>query len=215
MQGFRAPIQRAVALALFAFSVTNVHAVAFTGTGLGAIPDGTDAVTCNLSTSGTPLTVSFNVSGLTGSVFNVGVRVQFFPAHTHVGDLHAVLASPAASRTLTLFGDTGTGAGGAGAHVAGPYLFADNQGGDWWSAAFDNRLGTEIPTGGYRSSDEATGFFSSLNTKFGGLTAAEANGVWTLQISDDCAGDIGGVNEAELLINDVSLPVRLETYSVD
>lgn len=216
MQRFIVSIRRAMALTLLAF-FTNVHAASFTGTGTGAIPDGTDSATCNVSTSGMPLTISFDVSGLTASVFNVGMMIEFSPGgHTHIADLHAVLASPGASRKLTLFGDTGTdGRGGAGAHVAGPYLFADNQTGDWWSAAIDNKLGTTIPSGGYRSSGEATATLSSLNTAFGGLTTAEANGVWTLQVSDDCIGDTGSIAVAELFINDTQLPVKLETYSVD
>ncbi|HYP50825.1 MAG TPA: VCBS repeat-containing protein, partial [Pyrinomonadaceae bacterium] len=39
---------------------------------------------------------------------------------------------------------------------------------------------------------------TSLNAVFGGLTPAQANGTWTLRVTDGCAGDTGSVSAAVL-----------------
>ncbi|HEX6831979.1 MAG TPA: hypothetical protein VF132_00485 [Rudaea sp.] len=54
-----------------------------------------------------------------------------------------------------------------------------------------------------------------MNSVFGGLLPADANGTWTLLVSDDCQFHTGGVAEATLYINEAAMPVRLESYGVD
>ncbi|HEX6831981.1 MAG TPA: proprotein convertase P-domain-containing protein [Rudaea sp.] len=189
----------------------DIKAATFTGTGVGAIPDGASTAVCNITSIGTPLAITFNVSGLTTPIENVGVEIEL--THSSVGDLHAVLVAPNDAK-VTLFGDTGQPAASGAANVSGPYFFADNQTGNWWSAAAANGSGT-IPAGGYRSSGEATSAYTSFNTTFKDMAPAQANGTWVLKIADDCNGDVGSVTSAELRINDASLPVRLQSYDVD
>ena len=202
---------------IFALRSAHGHAMSFAGTGLGAIPDGSDSGTCDITTRGTARVVSFAVSGLTAAVGTVGVRMIFNPAHTFVADLHITLSAPAGSPQMTIFGDT-TGAGlnhpGGDSQVAGPYLFADSQTGDWWSAALAAN-GHVIPAGGYRTSADGAATQTSLNAIFGGLAPAQANGIWTLSFTDDCSYDTGSVSEATLFINDIAMPVHLQDFTVD
>lgn len=200
-----------------AFSIGLIgtgNAAQFTGTGLGPIPDG--AAGC--IASGAPLTVSFAVSGIAAAISSIGVRMQFSPQHTFVGDLHAVLAAPGGSPNMTIFGNTGSSLafpGGTDSNAAGPYLFSDAQTGDWWAAAIATPNAGAIPAGGYRTTGDNSASITSMNSIFAGMTPAQTNGNWTLTLTDDCGGDTGSVSDATLLINDASLPVRLETFSID
>lgn len=72
-----------------------------------------------------------------------------------------------------------------------------------------------MPAGRYRTSAEGLPTITSLNSVFGGLLPADANGTWTLLVSDDCQFHTGGVAEATLYINEAAMPVRLESYGVD
>ncbi|HEX6831978.1 MAG TPA: hypothetical protein VF132_00480, partial [Rudaea sp.] len=173
---------------MLALDGTSAHAASFAGTGLGPIPDG--AVRC--AGPGAPLVVSFDVSGITVPIGTIGVRMQFSPQHTSVGDLHVVLAAPGGSPNMTLFGNTGTAPAlpsGAISNAAGPYLFADTQTGDWWAAATAASDATAIPPGGYRTTGDGSALPTSMNFIFSGMTAAQTNGVWTLTFIDDCRGD--------------------------
>ena len=75
-----------------------------------------------------------------------------------------------------------------------------------------------VPSGGYRTSAPggvgSTGAATSLNAVFGGLTPAQANGAWTLVLRDRGLQDTGDVTVATLFV-DESLPVSLQTFSVD
>ena len=206
-----------IARALIAISIGVggvAHAAEFTGTGLGPIPDG--ALGC--IASGTPLTVSFPVSGIAAAISSIGVQMQFSPLHTFVGDLHAVLAAPGGSPNMTIFGNTGSSLGfpgGTDSNAAGPYLFSDAQTGDWWAAAIATPNASAIPAGGYRTTGDNSSLTTSMNFIFAGMTPAQTNGMWTLTFTDDCGADTGSVSEATLFINDAAMPVRLETFQVD
>jgi hypothetical protein len=82
--------------------VIATPAATFAGTGTGSIPDGPSG--CGNYT-GTPLDVTFNVTGLTGTVGNVAV--QFNASHTYVGDLRAVLVAPGGNPSHIIFSQTG------------------------------------------------------------------------------------------------------------
>lgn len=173
-----------------------------TGTGTGAIPD--DAATCG--TPGTPLTVSFDVSGVTAAVS--GVRISVTGTHTWVGDVALTLAAPGGSPGMLLFAKTGsttpTGAGDS-SDLAGPYDFADDATGDWWAQATAAAATDPIPSGGYRTSQtggtpSGGGTPTSLAATFGGLPPASANGTWTLTATDQCAQDSGSISAATLTI---------------
>lgn len=208
-----------VALALLAS--TSAHALVFTGGGAGFIPNGggTIDLTCSTHTAGPALNMIFPVSGLTVPITTVGVRMMFDPTHGAVGELHVQLAAPGDTPKTTLFGGTGRSAAntfGASSNAEGPYLFADNQTGDWWAAATAADTFHSVPPGGYRTTSNSTGATTSLDAVFAGLTPAQANGTWTLSITDDCTDEmIGGIRDATLYINDAAMPVRLQSYAVD
>lgn len=61
----------------------------FQGTGTGPIPDAPGDGPRNY---GTPLNISFNVSGVSGGVGSV--EIDFNASHTFVGDLKVTLISP-------------------------------------------------------------------------------------------------------------------------
>lgn len=172
------------------------------GTGTGAIPD--DATACG--TPGTPLTVSFDVSGVTADVS--AVRVSVTGTHPWVGDIALTLAAPGGSPGMLLFAKTGattpTGAGDS-SDFAGPYDFADDATGDWWAQAAGADATTAIPSGGYRTSQTggtATGGGTptSLAATFGALPSTSANGIWTLTATDQCAQDAGTITAATLTV---------------
>ncbi|HEX9927377.1 MAG TPA: hypothetical protein VGB02_02410 [Pyrinomonadaceae bacterium] len=180
--------------------------VTFTGTNLGAIPDSTSAQP-NCQTPGPPRDVTFNVTGLTGNVQTVTISLTI--EHPWVGDVLATLIAPGGTRQLDLFGYTGATVGpgsnasaGDSSPIDGQYTFSDAATASWWAAAAAASPTTLIPGGTYRTSQRggpgSTGASTSLNATFGGLTPAQANGTWTLRVTDGCASDTGTVSAAVL-----------------
>ena len=173
------------------------------GTGTGAIPD--DASTCG--TPGTPLTISFEVAGVTANVS--AVRVSITGTHTWVGDIALTLAAPGGNPSMLLFAKTGstTPAGaGSSADFAGPYGFADDATGDWWSQVATAGATTAIPSGEYRTTlsggaASGGGTPTSLAAIFGALPSASANGTWTLTATDQYLQDDGSISAATLTID--------------
>lgn len=190
--------------------LASLHATApaggFNGTGVGDIPDGTSN-TCGLTAMGEPLVISFNVSGLGSNVGSVEVRLTASPTHPWVGDLYATLRAPGGSPSADLFGNTGDAVDTAASDdsdFTGPYTFGDAQTGNWWSAAAAAGATTAVPSGGYRATNRFSATATSLNAVFAGLTPAQANGVWTLTITDDCAQDRGAISSAVLELTTVT-----------
>jgi hypothetical protein len=205
---------------LFCALSSGAYAVSFSGTNLGLIPDDATATSnCRFPTgAGTPRVVSFAVSGLTMPVSSVGVRFLFSPQHTSVGDLHVQITAPGGSPSMTIFGNAGASLAfpsGSIGNAKGPYDFSDTQTGDWWNAAANTDNLSAIPAGGYRTGADNSSAATSLNATFGGVTAIQANGTWTLSFSDDCVSDSGSVESATLFINDTSMPVRLENFEIE
>jgi subtilisin-like proprotein convertase family protein len=204
-----------LSLAFFIASTMPVLAspqVTFTGTNLGAIPDSTSAQP-NCQTPGPPRDVTFNVTGLTGNVQTVTISLTI--EHPWVGDVLAILIAPGGTRQLDLFGYTGATVGpgsnasaGDSSPIEGQYTFSDAATASWWAAAAAASSTTLIPGGTYRTSQRggpgSTGANTSLNATFGGLTAAQANGTWTLRVTDGCASDTGTVSAATLDITTVT-----------
>lgn len=209
---------RALSLCLLAAMAGPALAVEFAGTGGGPIPDGPasggDRV-CDASTQGPPLVVEFAVSGMKTTLHHVGLRITFAPAHTFVGDLHVHLFAPADAAVASIFGDTGLGLiGDHGSDAAGQYQFADDGPLDWWSASAAASDGETIAAGFYRATMDGSATASSLDATFGALQPAQVNGVWRLEITDDCEFDMGAVAFAALVLN-ASLPVDLQFFEVD
>lgn len=183
----------------------NSPEATFAGTGVGAIPDAPAS-----GTFGAPLVVSFNVTGVTGNVTDVSVDITL--THTWIGDLEAILTSPGGTRSLVLFsrvGATTDGAGGDSSNLGGTYTFTDTATGtNIWTVATAAACTTDcvVAPGTYRTT-AAGGVqtnpapVTSLNTTFGGLTPAQANGTWTLTFRDRGAADVGSVTAANLTLN--------------
>jgi PEP-CTERM motif len=141
----------------------------FTGSGLGAIPDGGPN---GPGDWGAPLQVSFNVSGLGGSVSDLSLSITM--RHGFSGDLETVLIPPASSgaNPFVIFSRPAQSAvdGSAGSpaqfsadpagNTPGTYTFSDSASGNLWSAAgFDTSTGAadfsqvaNLPPGAYRTS---------------------------------------------------------------
>src|SRR5436190_1858487 len=183
-------------------SATAGGGLTFAGTGTGAIADGTGgAQTCNAA----PRVINFAVSGVTSNLTAASVNMTL--THTFVGDLNVVLAAPGGAPSLIIYKFTGATTAtsfGFASDLVGtaPYNFADSASTNWWTAAAVN----PVATGNYRTTQSGGAGqvipapVTSLNTTFGGLTPAQANGTWTLTFLDCGAGDTGSVTAANLTL---------------
>lgn len=173
---------------------------------LGAIADG--AAGCG--TAGAARNVTFTVSGVSGTVSSVEVGgLVFGTGHSWGADITATLIAPNGASHV-LFGRTGATTAtscGDSSPLVGPYAFADTAAappsGGWWQAAAASTAA--IPTGTYRSTNSggagATNPMpaTTMNPSFTGVT--NANGTWTLRLTDSGGGDTGSVTAANLTVN--------------
>ncbi len=182
----------------------SAPAAVFPGTGTGAIPDSTGGP----QAPGTPLNVTFAVTGITGAPTNV--EVSMTATHSWVGDLKAVLIAPDAT-TFTLFGYTGATTAtsfGSSADLSGTYNFKDSAAGvNWWTAAATSPLAP----GDYRTTVSGPttnpAAVTNLTTAFSAVS--NPNGNWTLRVTDGGAGDTGTVSAASLtLVGSAAAPVQ-------
>ena len=176
---------------------------------LGAIPDGTSP--CWNPGTGNLKDVTFTASGLTGSVTAVSVSVTFGgPNHSFMGDVTCILIAPNGA-THSLFGHTlATTAVGFGdsTDLAGPYIFSDTAptppNGGWWQAANVTGADVPMPTGTYRTTASGGAGATNpqpptnMNAAFTGVS--NANGTWTMRLTDSCAQDTGAVSAASLTV---------------
>lgn len=179
-------------------------AATFAGTGFGPIPEPTSGLCGNYTAQARDVT--FNVTGLAGSV--AGVAVQFNASHTWVGDLRVILIAPGGSPSHTIFSQTGattsTGCGDSSdLSLANLYRFTDGGGApNWWTIASALPGNSAIPAGAYQATQPApqsVATFSpttSINAAFTGVT--NPNGTWTLRFLDGGVGDTGQVAAATL-----------------
>lgn len=187
----------------------------YPGTGTGAIPDGNP----------TGLTVSFAVSGIIRPVASVQLELNL--THTWVGDLQATLISPAGKARMVVFGRVGSTKAsnfGDSSNLGGVYWFSDSAVGDLWAAAAAVDSNTVIDPDSYRTlsngaplKSNLVGCPTSLRGVFSGLQGSDANGTWTLVVSDAVSGDIGTVNAATLYVgmaNDDVFRDGFETFIV-
>lgn len=193
----------AIALALAA---AGAHAASFPAAGTGPIPDGGPGC----GAPGAPLNATFAVSGITGNVSSIGIRMNLF--HSWSGDLVATLSAPGGSPSAIIFSNRGAAtatACGSGNDFDGNYDFDDIGAANFFGVA-----GNPVPAGRYQATGPLTGTPINLNALFGPLTAAQANGTWTLSITDGGAADVGALNAATLFLQE-STPVELQNFSVD
>lgn len=180
----------------------------FPGSGVGAIPD-RGATGCG-PPAGPNLDVTFNVSGLTGTVNDVNVSLT--GTHSWVGDLGATLIAPN-NTSHVLFSRTGATTAtscGDSSDLGGTYTFDDQASNtNWWQAAATAGSTSPVPVGAYRTTQagpQATANNSpetSLNTAFNGVSP---NGTWTLRINDFGGGDTGSISAANLTITTAGGP---------
>jgi subtilisin-like proprotein convertase family protein len=213
-----------MSLALFVATTTPVLAsplVTFNGTGVGPIPDQPDP-TAPCQTPGPPLNVTFNVTGLTANVQSLNVSVTL--THPYAGDVVARLIPPSGGNGFVLFGYIGSTstAGqdifGDSSNFGGTYVFSDAAPASptLWQVAATAGGGDIITPGNYRTTtiggSTAGGAVTSLNAAFAGLTPAQANGTWTLRVTDGCNEDTGSVSAAVLDITTAAAPVAAKPF---
>lgn len=179
----------------------------FAGTGTGSIPDGGGGTP---PVFGAPRNVTFAVSGIKGNVVDVSVDMTL--NHTFVGDVEAVLLAPGGTPSMFVVSRVGAvtvGAFGDNSNYLGLYNFTDTATGEnIWNLATGACDSTcAIIPGTYRTTESggpgqtSPPPVTSLNATFGGLTAAQANGTWTLRFRDAASTDTGTVSAANLTIN--------------
>jgi subtilisin-like proprotein convertase family protein len=183
------------------------------GVGLGPIPDGTGT-----GTSGAPLVSTATIGG-SGPIANVWIDFgQGGITHTWVGDLWITLTHPNGTTTMDILKRPGRGSASTFGYssdfvVGNSYVFRDGG-----ATLFNVAPAAIIPSGTYlASSNPATAgdpspppqayVYTPMSfvSTFGGL---EANGVWTLTITDWGGGDIGALNGWTLHV-DVPEPTSL------
>lgn len=191
-----------VLLACVAASVSR--AAMFPGANVGSITDG--GVAC-APTYGTPLNVTFAVTGIVGSPTAVSVDVTM--THTFIGDLDVQLIAPNGAN-MVLFSRVGaiTASGfGDSSELGGTYGFSDNAVADnIWTIATAGTCGDTCIVGAdtYRTT-QAGGAGTANPAPVTNLSAAfaalmNANGTWTLRLRDGCQQDTGAVTAANLTI---------------
>lgn len=192
-------------------------AATFTGSGVGLISDGPNSSAW--VTAGAPRTVSFTVSGMVAPLTDIRVSIDL--THTFAGDLEARLIAPGGTVSFPLFGRVGGTSStsyGDGSDFSGIYEFVDPAISleNLWSAAAAGTSSTSvIPPGTYATTPIGGAGVTSpppltnLVAAFAGLSTAQVNGTWQLQVRDWTLNDTGQVNAASLTLESAPLPVTL------
>jgi hypothetical protein len=185
--------------ALLGLSVAApLSAQTFNGSNVGAIPDGGSG---NPPNYGQPRDVTFDVSGVAGTVS--AIEVRFNAAHSYVGDLRVSLIAPNGKPHL-LFARTGatteTGFGSPGNLVSSnAHRFNDSFATNWWTAV--GTADTDIPLGSYRTVVSGGAGVTSpapVTSMTAAFSSTPANGTWILRFEDGASGDVGMVTAAAL-----------------
>lgn len=193
-------VQAAALLAGLAWLIP-AQAQTFAGSNLGPIPDASGAGPLSY---GAPRDIRFNVGAMPGSVFSV--TVEFRANHTFVGDLKVQLVAPDGRVHLLMERTGATTASGCGYQAdlgdANLLRFGDGAGStNWWAAT--NVGNGIVAAGSYFTAPPGGEGVAALppptSTNDVVRTALPA-GVWTLRFEDGCAGDVGAVTSANLII---------------
>lgn len=192
-----------LASALLAAAAAQAAPIVVGASNTGPIPDGDPA----------GRTLSFAVSGVSSPLRSVSVSLNL--THSFAGDLTATLIAPGGAARLVLFGRPGTGRSssfGDSTNFGGVYTFTDTGFPDFvplLQALTDTEV---LPPGSFRTvsrgaplRSNAGGCPTSLRGVFGGLTPQQANGIWTLVLTDSTSPDAGTVSAATLTLDTVLL----------
>ena len=204
-----APIAAVVSAAIVLAPMLAFAApTSFAGTGGGLIPD---SPVCG--TLGPPRVISFNVSGMSAPLSDVRVTLQFDPFHSFTGDVTATLKAPAGGPSVALFsriGATTTNSFGSNSTLSGTYTFVDPSvsSANIWTAASPITI---IPPGTYAVTAPgpvatAPAPTEPLTAAFASLNATQINGIWTVELTDRCTADYGGVSQASLQLDSAPPP---------
>ena len=143
---------------------------------------------------------------ISGNIEDLDIAITM--SHTWIGDVEMVLESPDGLAQLVLFARTGVNRFnefGGNSILFGTYSFNDHGELDWWQGSLQ-AIGSILPSGGYRTSTRGNDYSANggcntlLNGAFAGLTPEQANGIWTLKVSDHVNGDLGVIEKVELII---------------
>lgn len=149
-----------------------------------------------------------------GALQSMSIGLTFSPQHTWVGDLIMTISHNAINGDV--FRRVGSVAApnvGFNSDFAGPYTFVDSAAG----RLVDIPNGTTPPPGSYQAT---TNLFNGsnagetqvlLNSVFGGTDIA---GTWTINISDNAAGDTGSVSALSITLTPVPEPTSLALAAV-
>ncbi|MCY7346051.1 MAG: FG-GAP-like repeat-containing protein [Pyrinomonadaceae bacterium] len=177
---------------------------------LGAIPDSTSNTP---QVPGAPRDITFTVSGIAGNVSNV--EVSMTGTHSWVGDVEATLIAPngAVHRLFGYTGATTAASFGDGSDFGGAYVFKDTAAppsGGWWQEATARTDAQPLTAGDYRTTNSGGAGAvnpmpaTQMNAAFSGVS--NANGVWTLRVTDGAAQDVGSITAANLTITGAGQP---------
>ena len=133
--------------------------------------------------------------------------------HTWVGDVTATLIAPN-STSHTLFfriGKTTPAGAGYSSDFGGTYIFSDAAEGDIWAEAASKNQITALASGAYRTTDELSPVFTTMDSVFAGLST---QGDWTLRMADLAGASTGSLGSWSLSMNAVPEPNSLTLLAV-
>jgi subtilisin-like proprotein convertase family protein len=193
-----------IAAPAIALAATPMLASAGTylGSGGGAIPD---------NQPGNPLIITFNVTEV-GAVNHVDLTLTGL-THTWIGDLIGTLSGPGgvvnADIMRRIGATTSTGVGDS-TNVNGNYRFIDS-GVDPVAAVAPLGDAAVLPSGDYWATTlgAATNAGTKVNLDAVFAAVGNAQGTWTLRLSDNAALDTGSITSATLNISTVPEPMSI------
>lgn len=209
-------VVRFVARFMFSFificAGANAFATDFAGSGLSAIPD-------NLPSG---INVTFDTSSFNQPVGDL--KLALVLTHTYTSDLKVTLISPGGVARLVIMSRVGrrTTNPGGNANLVGLYKFSDF-GSDLWSTVTSFGSNATVPGGSYRTSTQGAevggtndggSCFTSLSGAFGGLSASDAGGIWTLNIADVVAGEVGNASAAVLSLQPIADGIHQHGFEI-
>jgi subtilisin-like proprotein convertase family protein len=163
----------------------------------------TNVTTIPSSGNASPYPSSLSVSGITGTVTALRVKLNGL-THTWPDDMDVFLVSPA-GQVCVLMSD----AGGSNAVTNCNLVFED-------AAAVAIPDDSAITSGNYRPTDYETGESlppggsGSIGTNLLALAGGNVNGDWKLFVSDDTSGDSGSIASWSLLFTTIAPEIAVE-----
>ncbi|MDT7603694.1 MAG: hypothetical protein QOF61_1691 [Acidobacteriota bacterium] len=161
------------------------------------------AITINDATAATPYPSNITVSGLAGNITKVTLTLTGL-SHTFVEDVDMMVVAPNGNK-FVFFSDVGGSSPGSASNLN---ITLDDAAASQLPTNASLSSGTFRPTADTPSGDAfaapapahaltdeaAPSSTATFATQFNGLTPAQANGTWSLYVTDDSGGDSGSVS---------------------